>query len=51
MCLNLKTFYLSTPLDQYKYMRIPISMFPAWIVAQYDLLCKIVKGHIYLEMR
>ncbi len=51
MCLDLKNFYLSGPLDRYKYMRIPISMFPAWIVAQYDLLHKIVKGHIYLKMQ
>ena len=46
MCLDLKNFYLSAPLDRYEYMRIPISMFPAWIVAQYDLLHKVVKGHI-----
>jgi hypothetical protein len=26
-------------------------MFPAWIVAQYNLLHKVVKGHIYLEMQ
>jgi hypothetical protein len=51
MCLNLKNFYLSVPPDQYKYMRTPISMFPAWIMAQYDLLCKVIKGHIYLKMQ
>ncbi len=51
MCLNLKNFYLSAPLDQYKYMHIPIGMFPAWIVAQYDLIHKVVKGHIYLKMQ
>jgi hypothetical protein len=51
MCLDLKNFYLSAPLEQYKYMRIPISMFPAWIVAQYDLLHKVIKGHIYLKMQ
>ncbi len=50
MCLNLMNFYLSVPLDRYEYMRIPIGMFLAWIVAQYDLLHKVVKGHIYLEM-
>ncbi len=33
MCLDLKNFYFSAPLNRYKYMRIPISMFPAWIVA------------------
>jgi hypothetical protein len=51
MCLDLKNFYLLVPLDRYECMRIPISMFPAWIVAQYDLLHKVVKGHIYLKMR
>jgi hypothetical protein len=51
MCLNLKNFYLSVPLDQYKYMRILIGMFPVWIVAQYDLLHNVVKGQIYLEMQ
>ncbi len=51
MCLDLKNFYLSTPIDQYEYMRIPIGLFPSWIVAQYDLLRKVVKGQIYLEMQ
>jgi hypothetical protein len=51
MFLDLKYFYHSAPLNQYKCMRIPISLFPAWIVAQYDLLHKVVKGHIYLEMQ
>jgi hypothetical protein len=32
-------------------MRIPVGLFPIWIVEQYDLLNKVVKGHIYLEMR
>jgi hypothetical protein len=50
MCLDLKNFYFLVPLDRYKYMRIPISMFLAWIVVQYDLLHKVVKGHVYLEM-
>jgi hypothetical protein len=51
MCLDFKNFYLSAPFNRYEYMRIPISMFPAWIVAQYDLLHKVFKGHIYLKMR
>ncbi len=51
MCLDLKNFYLLAPFDRHKYMRIPISMFPAWIVAQYGLLHKVVKGHIYLEVQ
>ena len=32
-------------------MRIPIGMFPIWIINQYELMNKIVKGHIYLGMR
>jgi hypothetical protein len=36
---------------KFEYMCIPIGMFPLWIVKQYDLLNKVVKGHIYLEMR
>ncbi len=51
MCLNLKNFLLSVPLDRYKYMHIPIGMFPALIVAQHDLLHKVVKGYIYLKMQ
>ncbi len=50
MCLDLKNFYISVPLDRYEYMQIPISMFPAWIATQYDLLHKVVKGHSYIEM-
>jgi hypothetical protein len=51
MCLDLKNFYLSAPLDRYEYMRIPFELFPPWIVAQYNLLTKVHRGHIYLEMR
>jgi len=32
-------------------MHIPIGMFPTWIVKQYNLLSKVVKGYIYMEMR
>jgi hypothetical protein len=51
MCLNLKNFYLSAPLNQYEYIRIPLELFPPWIVEQYDLLTKVHQGHIYLEMQ
>ena len=51
MCLDLKIFYLSAPLERYEYMRIPIGMFPIWTIKQYDLLNKVVRGYVYLEMR
>jgi hypothetical protein len=28
MCLDIKTFYLSAPLDQFEYMKMPIALFP-----------------------
>jgi hypothetical protein len=32
-------------------MRIPLELSPPWIVAQYDLLTKVHRGHIYLEIQ
>ncbi len=34
MCLNIKNFYLTAPLDRFKYMRMPIALFPEWIIKQ-----------------
>jgi hypothetical protein len=28
MCLVIKNFYLSAPLDRFEYMRIPFALFP-----------------------
>jgi hypothetical protein len=50
MCLDIKKIYLSTPFDQYKYMRIPFSLSPSLIVKQYSLTNKVNNRHIYLEM-
>jgi hypothetical protein len=38
-------------LDQFKYMKMPILLFPEWIVKQYDLTKHVLNGFIYLEMR
>ena len=51
MCLDLKNFYLSAALDRYEYMKMPISVFPPWIIEQYDLNKHVLNGFIYLEMR
>jgi hypothetical protein len=32
MCLDIKNFYLSAPLDWLEYMKMPIALFPAWII-------------------
>ncbi len=51
MCLDIKNFYLSAPLDRYKYMKMPLDLFPNWIAKQYNLKQHALKGYIYLEMR
>jgi hypothetical protein len=51
MCLDIKNFYLLAPLDQYEYMKIPIGLFPLWIIEQYNLLHHVHNWYIYLEMR
>ena len=37
MCLDLKNFYLTAALDYYKYMKIPLALFPEWTKKQYNL--------------
>jgi hypothetical protein len=51
MCLDIKNFYLMAPLDRFKYMKMPIALFPKWIVKQYELMKHVLNGFIYLEMR
>ncbi len=51
LCLNIKNFYLSTLLDQYKYMKILLVLFLEWIKQQYNLNSLALNGFIYLKMR
>ncbi len=51
MCLDIDNFYLMAALDRYEYMKMPINLFPPWIIKQYGLHNKIVGGYIYLQMR
>ncbi len=51
MCLDIKNFYLTAALEYYKYMKIPLTLFPAWIVEQYDLIKHALHGFVHLEMR
>jgi hypothetical protein len=32
MCLDIKNFYLTTPLDWFEHMKMPITILPNWIV-------------------
>ncbi len=37
MWLDIKNFYLMAALEYFKYSRMPLSLFPAWIIKQYDM--------------
>jgi hypothetical protein len=51
MTLDLKNFYLNTPLDRYEYMRLPLTMIPADIMEQYQLDKLAENGLVMAEIR
>ena len=52
MTLDLKIFYLNTPMSRYEYVRIKIEDIPEEIIVEYKLRDKISSdGYIYVENR
>ena len=51
MCIDIKNFYLGTPLNRFECIRIPLTMFPDHVVQQYQLGGKENDGFIYVEIR
>jgi hypothetical protein len=51
MCIDLKNFYLTANLDYYEYMKMPLNIFPQWIIDQYELHKHAVDGMVHIEMR
>jgi hypothetical protein len=51
MRLDVKNFYLGTPMDTFEYMRIPIKLIPHEIMDQYSLLPLVSDGHVYIEVQ
>ncbi len=51
MCLDIKKIYLTAALEYFEYMKIPLALFPLWIVGQYDLSKHQMDGWVHLEMR
>jgi hypothetical protein len=51
MCLDIKNFYFTAPLNRFKYMKMPLSLFPSRIKEQYNLEQHAKSGFIYIEMR
>ncbi len=50
MCLDIRNLYLSAPLDRFEYMKIPLDLFPQWMIQQYDLNTHALNGYVYFEM-
>ena len=51
MCIDLKDFYLGTPMNRYEYMWIKMSDIPQDIIDQYGLNKKAVNGKVLVEIR
>jgi hypothetical protein len=43
--------YLTAALEYYEYMKIPLTLFPRWIIKQYGLSKHQLDGWVHLEMR
>jgi hypothetical protein len=52
MVVDIKEFYLNTPLERYEYMRLPLSMIPDEIIQQYQLQQRVTTNSwVYIEIR
>jgi hypothetical protein len=49
MCLDVKKYYLGTPMESFEYMRIPIKLIPQEIIDQYNLVPLVSDGHVHIE--
>ena len=51
MTIDIKDFYLMTPMDHPKYFRIKLELFPQDIIKQYNLTSKVDdKGYVFCEV-
>jgi hypothetical protein len=51
MIMDIKNYYLSTPLPRFEYMKMLLSRFPEEIVQKYNLNTLAVDGWVYIEIR
>ena len=50
--IDIKDFYLNTPMPRYEYMRLKLSDLPDDFIKQYNLAAKVTKdGYVYVEIR
>jgi hypothetical protein len=51
MMMDIKNYYLGTPLPLFEYMKMLLSRFPKEIIQQYNLNALAVNGWVYIEIR
>jgi hypothetical protein len=51
MMMDIKNYYIGTPLPWFEYMKMPLSRFPEEIVQMYNLNALAVDGWVYVEIR
>ena len=52
MTLDIKNFYLNTPMERYEYLRLKLDQLPADVIEQYQLKDKVTSdGYVYIEVR
>jgi hypothetical protein len=51
MMVDIKNYYLGTPLPRFEYMNMLLSRFPEEIVEKYKLKVLAVEGSVYIEVR
>ncbi len=50
MCLEIKKIYLTAALEYFEYMKMPLNLFPIWIIVQYDLTKHAKDRWVHLKM-
>ncbi len=51
MCLDIKKITSPPALEYFKYMKIPLALFPAWTIEQYNLNKMALDGWVCIKMR
>jgi hypothetical protein len=51
MYIDIFFFYLTAKLEYFKYMRIPLALYPEWIIEQYNLKRHALNGKVHLMLR
>jgi hypothetical protein len=51
MMMDIKNYYLGTPLPRFEYMKMLLSRFPEEIIQKYNLNALAIDGWVYIEIR